>query len=339
MTAKKKKGRPERKPKPASDEPQVLEPTTARFLDMALEAAEVLPVRAVVLYADVFPTRPALLEFMDRKKKTDVIFMTREKDTYAQCSDRGAVVVNVPDVRLTRMGQIKMAILLGLSRNLFHIGDRLLCLSGVAGSGVIDTLFSVEVGKEFELLATEEGSDLPAFDADVFERVLAIATSLAHDGREGRPVGTTFVIGDMEELRPFLEQMIFNPFRGYPESDRNMLDPAMEETIREFSAIDVAFVIRRDGVVESAGTFLKSAVLGDKLPRGLGARHQSSAAITAVTRALAVTISESTGNVTVFRGGKILIEVERPRIAGPFHPRRPSESVLSPRPPDEDGSA
>jgi DNA integrity scanning protein DisA with diadenylate cyclase activity len=225
------------------------------------------------------------------------------------------------------MGQIKIAVLIGLSRNTFHIGDRLLCLSGVADSGILDTMFSLIVGSEFELFATEQGEDLPAFNSDVFERVLGIATSLAHDGREGRPVGTTFVIGDAKELEPFVDQMIFNPFRGYPEKDRNILDPAMEETIREFSAIDGAFLIQRDGVVQTAGTFLKSAVLGENLPRGLGARHKSAAAITAVTNALAVTISESTGTVTVFRGGKILIEVERPRTRGPIRPRRPSEAV------------
>jgi DNA integrity scanning protein DisA with diadenylate cyclase activity len=227
------------------------------------------------------------------------------------------------------MGQIKVAILIGFSRNLFHIGDRLLCLSGVSGSSVIDTMFFMDVGMEFELFASEQGEGLPAFNPDVFERVLSLATTLAQEGREGRPVGTTFVIGNINVIRPLTEQMIFNPFRGYPEKDRNVLDPSMEGTIREFSAIDGAFLIRRNGVVETAGTFLKSTLLGDPLPRGLGARHQSAAAITASTNALAITVSESTGTVTVFRGGKIMIEVERPRAFGPFRPRRPTEALPS----------
>ena len=48
-------------------------------------------------------------------------------------------------------------------------------------------------------------------------------------------------------------QLVMNPFHGYPEEDRNILDPNLRETIREFSAIDGAFVIRDDGVVMAAG--------------------------------------------------------------------------------------
>ncbi|MCA9244705.1 MAG: diadenylate cyclase, partial [Phycisphaerales bacterium] len=48
-------------------------------------------------------------------------------------------------------------------------------------------------------------------------------------------------------------------------------------------------------------------------PRGLGARHQAAAAITSVTEAIAITISHSTGSVTVFRNGRIVTEIEKPR--------------------------
>ena len=46
------------------------------------------------------------------------------------------------------------------------------------------------------------------------------------------------------------------------------------------------------------------------------ARHASAAAITEMTDALAVTVSESTGNVTVFGNGRVVIEVEKPRPIG-----------------------
>ena len=38
--------------------------------------------------------------------------------------------------------------------------------------------------------------------------------------------------------------------------------------------------------------------------------------LTAVTGATAVTVSESTGNVMVFRGGKAILEVEKIRLGG-----------------------
>jgi DNA integrity scanning protein DisA with diadenylate cyclase activity len=54
-----------------------------------------------------------------------------------------------------------------------------------------------------------------------------------------------------------------------------------------------------------------------EIPRGLGARHRSAAAITALTDAVAITVSESTGNVTIFRGGRVIMEIEKPRPIGP----------------------
>jgi len=47
--------------------------------------------------------------------------------------------------------------------------------------------------------------------------------------------------------------------------------------------------------------------------RGLGARHQAAAAITAVTNSVAVRVSQSTGTVTIFRRGAIVTEIEEPR--------------------------
>ena len=76
----------------------------------------------------------------------------------------------------------------------------------------------------------------------VFERLLTLASELGLEGREGRPVGTLFVVGDSDRVLAQSHQLVINPFHGYPEAERNILDPRLEETIKEFSAIDGAFV-------------------------------------------------------------------------------------------------
>jgi diadenylate cyclase len=113
---------------------------------------------------------------------------------------------------------------------------------------------------------------------------------------------------------------MLNPFQGHAEEHRNILDPALRETIKELSSLDGAFLIRNDGVVEAAGIFLRSVIPGSVLPHGLGARHRSAAGITAATKATAITVSESTGTATVFRDGKIIIEIEKPRPIGSMAP-------------------
>ena len=84
--------------------------------------------------------------------------------------------------------------------------------------------------------------------------------------------------------------------------------PSLRETIKEFSAIDGAFVIRGDGVIEAAGRHLNAAADVD-LPPGLGARHMAAAGISDVSASTSFVISESTGTVSVFKNGKIYMQL------------------------------
>ena len=69
--------------------------------------------------------------------------------------------------------------------------------------------------------------------------------------------------------------------------------------------------MQSDGKVLSAGTYLVPKAGPARLPGGLGTRHRAAAAITAQTRAVAVAVSQSTGKVTVFRKGHIVLELTR----------------------------
>ena len=193
------------------------------------------------------------------------------------------------------------------------------------------------MGAEFELFEADGVEEIPSHvRTEVFERVLDLAISLGVEGREGRPVGTIFVLGDTDEVLRHSEQLILNPFRGYPEDERNILAPQLTETVKEFSTLDGAFIIREDGVIEAAGRFLRSTIPGRPLPQGLGARHKSAAAVTAATSAVAIAISESTGNVTIFEKGKILFEIEKPRPVGHQPPAQGHLYQREPEPIAED---
>ena len=86
------------------------------------------------------------------------------------------------------------------------------------------------------------------------------------------------------------------------------MDPTLRETVKEFSAIDGAFVIRGNGVIEAAGRHLNAAADVDLLP-GLGSRHMAAAGISDVSTATSFVISESTGTVSVFKNGKIFMQI------------------------------
>jgi hypothetical protein len=271
--------------------------------------------RVVLLYADVLEEGADLTDLMQDVDFRVILASKRPGFQPPAGWDDVCKAVRVPDISMTRSGQIKVATLIASAEKLLQKGDRVVCLTGLDGSGVIDTIVILDLGAEREMFADLAADPLPPdVQSPVFERVLLLASELGSEGREGRPVGTIFILGDSENVLGQSRQLVFNPFQGYPEESRNILDPKLEETIKEFSAIDGAFVIRGDGVVLSAGRYLAPpAARVEPLPQGLGARHEAAAGITATSEAVALCVSQSTGTVSIFRRGCLLADIQKPR--------------------------
>lgn len=288
-----------------------MERISCHVVEYARHLARKVAARTLVVYADAIGRDDQLRQVL-RAVDFPAILVTRSKQ--ARVPSHGCHTwVTVPDAPMTRAAQFKSTLLVCLARKVLTKGDRVIFLGGAEGSGVIDAVFVFDVGTLPELFLLVGATALAGDVApEVFERVLALATQLAVEGREGRPVGTLFVVGDSERVLAQSRSLVLNPFRGHPESERNILDPALDETIKEFSALDGAFVVRDDGVVLSAGTQLVPAAPHSRLPGGLGTRHAAAAGITASTNAVAVCVSQSTGTVTVFKSGQLVTNLQRP---------------------------
>jgi hypothetical protein len=286
-----------------------MEAVSRHLLRHAQQLARDVAARAVLVYAD------ALAEGSELPPAVDfpAVFVTRSAGAGLPTGPSPHVWVRVPDVPMTRAGQVKTALLVCLARGVLQRGDRVVCLTGIDGSGVLDLLLVLDLSGQPGLLTLAYPAVVPAdVAAEVFERVLTLATQLAAEGREGRPVGALFALGDSEAVLAQSRQLVLNPFAGHPESVRNLLDPAVEETVKEFAALDGAFVVRGDGVVLTAGTHLVPGGGYVALSGGLGTRHAAAAGITASTAAVSVCVSQSTGTVTVFKGGHLIADIQRP---------------------------
>jgi DNA integrity scanning protein DisA with diadenylate cyclase activity len=293
-----------------------METVSRNLVASAQQLARKVHARALVLYADALTQHEELMEIL---RAVDCLTIVA---TRSQIEGAGPHTwVTVPDIRMTRPAQLKSALLVCLARGLLRKGDRVVFVGGEDASGTLDALLVFTVGGLPELFSL---ADAAAFAGDVapevFDRVLRLATELAVEGREGRPVGILFVVGDSERVLSQSRSLVLNPFQGHTESQRNILDPALDETIKEFSALDGAFVVRGDGVVLAAGRQLVPAVAPLHLPSGLGTRHAAAAGITASTSAVAVCVSQSTGAVSVFKSGQLVTNLHRPssgvRLAG-----------------------
>ena len=226
------------------------------------------------------------------------------------------MVVCLPDVSMTRTSQVKLSTFLAVSRHLVDVGDVVVFLTGDLITAEVDTILIAKIASQSQIFSFIPTASVLSQSVlpEVIARMLDLAVEIGTEGREGKPVGTLFVVGDAERVLSLSRPLVLNPFHGYAEVQRNILDFRLEETIKEFASIDGAFVVRGDGVIEACGMLLKTATSEHhEIPHGLGVRHHVAAGITAVTSALAIAVSESTGSVTVFMGGHSLIQIEKPR--------------------------
>ncbi len=153
--------------------------------------------------------------------------------------------------------------------------------------------------------------------AGVMDTLLELAVSVGVEGWEGRPVGALFVVGDSNTVMEKSRQLTLNPFQGYSEDEKNIMNPDVRHALHAFAVLDGAFVVREDGCVIAAGRYLNFDEEKElELPLGLGARHMAAAGISRDTEAIAIVVSQTSGSVRVFRHGKAALELA-PRVRRP----------------------
>ncbi len=145
-------------------------------------------------------------------------------------------------------------------------------------------------------------------NSETLEQVVILAIEIAREGREGRKIGTMFIVSDSDEVLRRSKCMILDPLLGHPASKKNVRDHNMRETVKELAQLDGAFIVSDDGIVISACRYINSSSEGIDLPLGLGSRHMAAASITRETNAVAVVVSESS-MVRVFDNGEIIGEI------------------------------
>ncbi|MEM7227898.1 MAG: diadenylate cyclase [Planctomycetota bacterium] len=280
-----------------------------RVARLLLESASALAnstnARAIIVAVDALPADIGSVP-------TRTMLIVRDDHDRARVEELGEPpmgVIEVPNVELDRLGQMKLAAILAIAERRLSMEDSVVCLAGPFRS-LVDSMIIMSLGSEYELFNTADQPDLDEpIKSAVFHRVLTIALQLGQHGREGKRTGTLMVVGDHTHVLEQSEQMILNPFKGYAEAERNILNDDVAETVKEFSTIDGALIIRRDGVIETAGSRLKAGV-SEGLPSGLGSRHAAAAGITLNSRAIAITVSESDGTVRVWRAGLLVASFE-----------------------------
>ncbi len=242
---------------------------------------------------------------------TRVIVASGRTEVQQAARDDGMLFVPLDHEPESRRLQLTQALLESIADELLQTGDRVVALYPGFERTEIDTISVINLGEQLARLTSRDLQRLETqVPLETLRSVVDLAVEIGREGREGKPVGAIFVVGNHRKVLALSHEQVHDPFRGYSAKERMIRDPRVRESIKEIAQLDGAFVISADGIVQSAGRNLDAPMTGINISKGLGSRHCAAAAISKVTNAVAVAVSESTGTVRVFQHGEVVLRIE-----------------------------
>mgnify|MGYP001184311068 CR=1 FL=1 len=304
-----------------------MEVSTA-VLKSAIKIANDIKARSILVLTETGHTADLILS---KKIKTDIpiIIATVNEKTFQRLLKK--TMINVIDVDFidvetkktsekvniinlitrgnSRIAKIEDAVTMCIKKGLLKDGDIIIIIT----SSFLQEADSVVI---YEVKNSTLDHTLYDFlqqnnvNLDVFENALKVSLEIGREGREGRLIGTAFILGDTNNVIENSKQLILNPFEGQMIGERLITNKELHESIKEIAQLDGAFIINGDGIIEAAGRYLTVDSAGVSIPQGLGTRHAAVAAMTMITKSLGITVSKSGGIVRIFRKGKVMTTIE-----------------------------
>jgi DNA integrity scanning protein DisA with diadenylate cyclase activity len=178
-------------------------------------------------------------------------------------------------------------------------------------AGLVDSVSVLRLAEHLGQLTSRDLRNLETkVPLETLKLVVDLAVEIGREGREGKPVGTLFVVGDSRKVMQSSHSAGFDPVRGYSRGERRLTDARVREGIKEIAQLDGAFVVGSDGTVEGAARYIDASAENVSVAKGLGARHWAAAAITRRTKSIAVAVSETSGTVRLFQNGEVVLRIE-----------------------------
>ena len=219
------------------------------------------------------------------------------------------LVVDMGDTPVSE--RLTQSLLLAVAREILMPGAAVVAVYSAFEAGHIDSLSYIHLEEHLGRLTVRDLQRLvTSVPLDTLKSVVDLAIEIGREGREGNPVGTLFVVGDTRRVLQHIHPAGFDPVKGYGRKERNLHDSRVREAIKEIAPLDGAFIVSADGVVEKACQLIDAAHASLTLSKGLGSRHWAAAAISKVTNAVAVAVSQSNGTVRLFQNGEVILRIE-----------------------------
>lgn len=284
---------------------------------LALAWHEASPCDALLVLADAPMDWAGLREMVGTVR---LVIATSDEEVLASLQEHElpTIPLHATDVPVTE--KLEQAVLSCVAREILQPGAQVIALYGGFETGRIDSLSVIRLEEHLGRLTVRDlqrlGTSVPL---DTLKAVVDLAVEIGREGREGKAVGTIFVVGDTRKVMQYIHPAGFDPVKGYGRKERNLRDARVREAVKEIAPLDGAFIVSADGTVEKACQLIDAAHASLTLSKGLGSRHWAAAAISRVSDAIAVVVSQSNGTVRLFQNGEVILRIEPFRRAMKWH--------------------
>ena len=275
---------------------------------LAVQLSKVTDADALLLLLEA----PTDWEQLKENAGNETILVAADReDQVAGASDVALEVVLLNMVDTPVYEKLSHALLMSVADEILSPGAGVVAVYSGFEQGQIDTISYIQLDDHLGRLTARDLRQLSTnVPLDTLKVVVELAIEIGREGREGKPVGTMFVVGDARKVQADSQPTGFDPVRGYNRKERNLHDARVREGIKEIAQLDGAFIVSSQGTIESACRLVDASAANITMSKGLGTRHWAAAAITKKTRSVAVVVSESSGTVRIFQNGEVALRVE-----------------------------
>lgn len=248
---------------------------------------------------------------LKKTQTSQLLVASHNEDVVNVATEAGLEAIHIDMPEATVQERLSQAVLGCVAAELIPAKGTVVTLYSGFDTEEIDT---VSVLKLTERLGRLTARDLRKLETKVpletLKLVVDLAVDIGREGREGKPVGTMFVVGDHRKVLEQSRPGGFDFVKGYQRKERNLGDSRVREGIREIAQLDGMFIVSADGTIEACARIIDTPQVELTMTTGLGSRHYSGAAISKNTRAIAVVVSESSGTVRIFQNGEVVLRIE-----------------------------
>ena len=194
----------------------------SEFARQAFVTANSLDVETIIVQTDMAEDAQIVNSVSGREK---IIWLTTQRlaDKLELKATDKTLTLDLDSIRGSAVRS--MGILFACLRGIITPEEKVLCLySSIAGKG-LDSITVTRPKDRLRIISTLDMDFIGTlFAPEVFTRLIYILTRFAKEGREGKPIGTIFVLGEPKDVEPYLKEMILNPCQGHPPQLRNVFN-------------------------------------------------------------------------------------------------------------------